>query len=147
MKDATGESVSVRVAGTSTASERAEFGATGKLINFHGFLKAYVEDVEDPSVDRDDRERRLPTLAEADPLDVLRLAPAEHATRPPVRYTEASLVKELEDREIGRPVHLRLDHRHDPGPRLRVQEEHRPGPFVPGLRRRHSARTALRPAG
>ncbi|MGH3192839.1 MAG: type I DNA topoisomerase, partial [Streptosporangiaceae bacterium] len=103
MKDATGESVSVRVAGTSTASERAEFGATGKVISFYGFLKAYVEDVEDPNVDRDDRERRLPVLAEADPLDVLRLAPAEHATRPPARYTEASLVKELEDREIGRP--------------------------------------------
>jgi DNA topoisomerase-1 len=102
MKDATGESVSVRVAGTSTANERAEFGATGKIINFYGFLKAYVEDTDDAS-DRDDRERRLPPLAEADPLDVLRLAPAEHATRPPARYTEASLVKELEDREIGRP--------------------------------------------
>jgi DNA topoisomerase I len=103
MKDATGESVSVRVAGTSTAQERAEFGATGKVISFYGFLKAYVEDVEDPNVDRDDRERRLPSLAERDPLDVLRLAAAEHATRPPARYTEASLVKELEDREIGRP--------------------------------------------
>jgi DNA topoisomerase-1 len=102
MKDATGESVSVRVTGTSTANERAEFGATGKIINFYGFLKAYVEDTDDAS-DRDDRERRLPPLAEADPLDVLRLAPAEHATRPPARYTEASLVKELEDREIGRP--------------------------------------------
>ncbi|MGH3259055.1 MAG: topoisomerase C-terminal repeat-containing protein, partial [Streptosporangiaceae bacterium] len=47
--------------------------------------------------------RRLPPLAESDPLDVLRLAPADHSTRPPARYTEASLVKELEDREIGRP--------------------------------------------
>jgi DNA topoisomerase-1 len=103
MKDATGESVSVRVAGTSAAGERAEFGATGKVINFYGFLKAYVEDTDDASADRDDRERRLPPLAEADPLDVLRLAPAEHSTRPPARYTEASLVKELEDREIGRP--------------------------------------------
>jgi DNA topoisomerase I len=102
MKDATGESVSVRVAGTSSTGERAEFGATGKIINFYGFLKAYVEDTDDAS-DRDDRERRLPPLAEADPLDVLRLAPAEHSTRPPARYTEASLVKELEDREIGRP--------------------------------------------
>ena len=64
------------MAGASAANERAEFGATGKVISFYGFLKAYVEDVEDPSVDRDDRERRLPTLAEADPLDVLRLAPA-----------------------------------------------------------------------
>jgi len=102
MKDATGESVSVRVAGTSASNERAEFGATGKVINFYGFLKAYVEDTDD-AADRDDRERRLPPLAESDPLDVLRLAPAEHSTRPPARYTEASLVKELEDREIGRP--------------------------------------------
>ena len=103
MKDATGESVSVRVAGTSTAGERAEFGATGKVISFYGFLKAYVEGADDPDADRDDRERRLPPLAQNDPLDVLRLAPAEHSTRPPARYTEASLVKELEDREIGRP--------------------------------------------
>jgi DNA topoisomerase-1 len=103
MKDATGESVSVRVAGTSTAGERAEFGASGKVISFYGFLKAYVEGHDDPDADLEDRERRLPPLAEADPLDVLRLAAAEHSTRPPARYTEASLVKELEDREIGRP--------------------------------------------
>src|SRR5579875_668248 len=103
MKDATGESVSVRVAGTSSAGENAEFGASGKIINFYGFLKAYVEGADDPNADRDDRERRLPPLAENDPLDVLRLAGAEQATRPPARYTEASLVKELEDREIGRP--------------------------------------------
>jgi DNA topoisomerase-1 len=102
MKDATGESVSVRVAGTSTGNERAEFGASGKIISFYGFLKAYVEETEDGG-DRDDRERRLPPLAERDPLDVLRLGPAEHSTRAPARYTEASLVKELEDREIGRP--------------------------------------------
>ena len=102
MKDATGESVSVRVVGTSTANERAEFGASGKIINFYGFLKAYVESIEDGG-DRDDQERRLPPLAERDPLSALRLGAAEHATRPPARYTEASLVKELEDREIGRP--------------------------------------------
>jgi DNA topoisomerase I len=103
MKDATGESVSVRVAGASSTGERAEFGASGKVINFYGFLKAYVEGADDPTADLDDRERRLPPLAQADPLDVLRLAPADHSTRPPARYTEASLVKELEDREIGRP--------------------------------------------
>src|SRR4029077_3933568 len=57
MKDATGESVSVRVAGRSSAGEEAEFGASGKIIGFHGFLKAYVEDADDDS-DRDDRERR-----------------------------------------------------------------------------------------
>ena len=103
MKDATGESVSVKVAGTSTAGERAEFGASGKIITFYGFLKAYVESNDDSAADRDDQERRLPVLAENDPLTALRLDPAEHATRAPARYTEASLVKELEDREIGRP--------------------------------------------
>jgi DNA topoisomerase-1 len=103
MKDATGESVSVRVAGTSSAGEQAEFGASGNVIQFYGFLKAYVEGADDPNTDRDDRERRLPPLTENDPLEALRLAAAEHATRPPARFTEASLVKELEDREIGRP--------------------------------------------
>ncbi|HYY19867.1 MAG TPA: type I DNA topoisomerase, partial [Streptosporangiaceae bacterium] len=103
MKDATGESVSVRVAGTSSAGEQAEFGASGNIIQFYGFLKAYVEGADDPNTDRDDRERRLPPLSENDPLEALRLAAAEHATRPPARFTEASLVKELEDREIGRP--------------------------------------------
>jgi DNA topoisomerase-1 len=103
MKDATGESVSIKVAGTSSGNERAEFGASGKIINFYGFLRAYVESTDEQNGDRDDQERRLPPLAERDPLSVLRLAEAEHATRPPARYTEASLVKELEDREIGRP--------------------------------------------
>jgi DNA topoisomerase I len=103
MKDATGESVSVRVAGTSSAAERAEFGASGKVINFYGFLKAYVESTDEQNGDRDDQERRLPPLTENDPLSALRLGPAEHSTRPPARYTEASLIKELEDREIGRP--------------------------------------------
>ena len=103
MKDATGESVSIKVTGISTNNETAEFSASGKIINFYGFLRAYVESKDDQSLDRDDQERRLPPLAEEDPLTALRLGPAEHATRPPARYTEASLVKELEDREIGRP--------------------------------------------
>src|SRR6201992_961739 len=127
MKDATGESVSVRVAGIPGAgqaqdqqSERklvssgtqpfdaaavraTEFGASGKIINFYGFLRAYVESNDDAASDTDDQERRLPTLAEKQGLTALRVGEAEHATRPPARYTEASLVKELEDREIGRP--------------------------------------------
>ncbi len=101
MKDATGESVSVRITGRSSDGQEAEFASSGKIITFHGFLKAYVEDVEDDT-DRDDRERRLPPLAEDDPLTGV-VEPAEHATKPPARYTEATLVKELEDREIGRP--------------------------------------------
>ncbi len=103
MKDATGESVSVRVTGMSAAQEQAEFAASGKVIGFYGFLKAYVEGADDPDAELDDNQRRLPALAEADPLTALSLAAAEHATRPPARYTEASLIKELEDREIGRP--------------------------------------------
>jgi len=103
MKDATGESVSVRITGTSSAGEQADFGATGKVITFHGFLKAYVEGSDDPNAELDDNQRRLPPMAERDPMDVLRMDVADHATRPPARYTEATLIKELEDREIGRP--------------------------------------------
>ena len=102
MKDAIGESVSVRIAGRSSAGEEAEFGASGKIITFFGFLRAYVEEVEE-GADRDDRERRLPALAERDPMAARGLHAEEHSTRPPARYTEASLIKELEEREIGRP--------------------------------------------
>ncbi|WP_165958903.1 type I DNA topoisomerase [Actinomadura sp. KC345] len=103
MKDAAGQSVSIRVTGLSTADERAEFSATGRTITFYGFLKAYVESADDPSTDRDDQERRLPNLAEGDPLTANAVDAEGHSTRPPARYTEASLVKELEEREIGRP--------------------------------------------
>jgi DNA topoisomerase I len=103
MKDATGESVTVRVAGHSSSGEDAEFGASGKVIAFYGFLKAYVEGSDDPEAELDDSQRRLPPLAESEPLSTERLTSAEHATRPPARFTEASLIKELEDRGIGRP--------------------------------------------
>nr|WP_311922683.1 type I DNA topoisomerase [Microbispora sp. H10836] len=103
MKDAVGESVSVKVGGASSAGENVEFSATGRTITFHGFLKAYVEGADDPSTDRDDSEKRLPTLAEGDRLTAAELTALGHSTKPPARYTEASLVKELEDREIGRP--------------------------------------------
>jgi DNA topoisomerase-1 len=103
MKDATGESVSVRITGASSTGEQADFGATGKVITFPGFLKAYVEGSDDPDAELDDNQRRLPPLAERDGVTVVRMDVAEHATRPPARYTEATLIKELEDREIGRP--------------------------------------------
>ncbi|NED92148.1 DNA topoisomerase I, partial [Streptomyces sp. SID11233] len=69
----------------------------------HGFLKAYVEGADDPNAELDDRERRLPQVAEGDPLSAEEVTADGHATKPPARYTEASLVKELEEREIGRP--------------------------------------------
>ncbi|PYC77475.1 type I DNA topoisomerase [Streptomyces tateyamensis] len=103
MKDAVGQSVTVRVAGTSADQRDVEFSASGKIITFHGFLKAYVEGADDPNAELDDRERRLPQLAQGDPLAAEQLTPEGHATKAPARYTEASLVKELEDREIGRP--------------------------------------------
>src|SRR5260370_1067563 len=63
MKDAIGESISVRVSGRSSAGEEAEFGAAGKGITFYGFLRAYVQDVEEADgTDREDPERRLPWL-------------------------------------------------------------------------------------
>src|SRR5699024_12727704 len=68
MKNAVGESVTVRIEGTSSAGETVEFRATGKVITFHGFLKAYVEGADDPAADLDDRERRLPQMVEGDPL-------------------------------------------------------------------------------
>ncbi|MGW8438966.1 type I DNA topoisomerase [Nocardiopsis sp. NPDC055879] len=103
MKDAVGESVTVRIEGTSSDGEVAEFSASGKVITFHGFLKAYVEGSDDPAADLDDRERRLPALSEEDPVKAQSLEAEGHSTRPPARYTEATLVKELEEREIGRP--------------------------------------------
>ncbi|WP_055587630.1 type I DNA topoisomerase [Streptacidiphilus griseoplanus] len=103
MKDAVGQSVTVRVGGRSSDGRDVEFSASGKIITFHGFLKAYVEGADDPNAELDDRERRLPQVAEGDRLTAEQITPEGHATKPPARYTEASLVKELEEREIGRP--------------------------------------------
>ncbi|MEU9338396.1 type I DNA topoisomerase [Streptomyces sp. NPDC048290] len=103
MKDATGNSVTVRIAGTAADGRDVEFSASGKTITFHGFLKAYVEGADDPNAELDDRERRLPQVTEGDPLSAEEITVDGHATKPPARYTEASLVKELEEREIGRP--------------------------------------------
>ncbi len=103
MKDAVGQSVTVKVAGRSADGRDAEFSASGKIITFHGFLKAYVEGADDPNAELDDRERRLPQVTEGDALTAEEITPDGHATKPPARYTEATLVKELEEREIGRP--------------------------------------------
>ncbi|MCZ7415140.1 MULTISPECIES: type I DNA topoisomerase [unclassified Streptomyces] len=103
MKDAVGQSVTVKVGGRAADGREAEFSTTGKIITFHGFLKAYVEGSDDPNAELDDRERRLPQVAEGDALGVREITADGHATKPPARYTEATLVKELEEREIGRP--------------------------------------------
>ncbi|MFJ7075734.1 type I DNA topoisomerase [Streptomyces sp. NPDC098781] len=103
MKDATGNSVTVKIGGTAADGRDVEFSASGKTITFHGFLKAYVEGADDPNAELDDRERRLPQVGEGDRLTAEEITVDGHATKPPARYTEASLVKELEEREIGRP--------------------------------------------
>ncbi|MGQ4486833.1 type I DNA topoisomerase [Streptomyces sp. SAS_281] len=103
MKDATGNSVTVKIGGRASDGRDAEFSASGKTITFHGFMKAYVEGADDPNAELDDRERRLPQVTEGDALSADELSVDGHATKPPARYTEASLVKELEEREIGRP--------------------------------------------
>ncbi|MFI5570424.1 type I DNA topoisomerase [Streptomyces sp. NPDC051740] len=103
MKDATGDSVTVKIGGTAADGRDVEFSASGKTITFHGFLKAYVEGADDPNAELDDRERRLPQVTEGDALTAEQITVDGHATKPPARYTEASLVKELEEREIGRP--------------------------------------------
>jgi DNA topoisomerase-1 len=106
MADAVGTTVSVRLAGQSVAGERAEFATSGRTITFPGFLRAYVEDVDnDPAsqAEKDDAEKRLPRLARGDALGVRQLEPSGHSTNPPARYTEASLVKALEELGIGRP--------------------------------------------
>jgi DNA topoisomerase I len=102
MIDATGETVVVRVEADSSTGRRVAFGASGTIIGEPGFRRAYVEDVDDDT-ERDDSERRLPPMAVGDPLDVRELAPDAHATQPPARYTEASLVKRLEELGVGRP--------------------------------------------
>ncbi|RLU85911.1 DNA topoisomerase I [Streptomyces griseocarneus] len=103
MKDATGNSVTVKIGGRAADGRDVEFGASGKTITFHGFLKAYVEGADDPNAELDDRERRLPQVTEGDALTAEEITADGHATKPPARYTEATLVKELEEREIGRP--------------------------------------------
>jgi DNA topoisomerase-1 len=102
MKDAAGQTVSLRIAGTSSAGEKAEFGASGTVITFRGFLAAY-EESRDTDDAPDEDERRLPNVSEGDALELVKLEPQGHETNPPPRYTEATLVRTLEELGIGRP--------------------------------------------
>lgn len=108
MADSAGQSVQVRLGATVPATSGGtetdvEFATSGRTITFPGFLRAYVEGSDDPDAELGDREVRLPVLAVGDALTVEAMEAEGHATQPPARYTEASLVKALEEMGVGRP--------------------------------------------
>ena len=108
MNDATGTSAQVRLTAEvpegMAAGQKAEFSASGRVIAFPGFLKAYAEgDEEDPEAKKAEEQVVLPPLREGDVVEGSAFVPGSHATQPPARYTEASLVKAMEELGVGRP--------------------------------------------
>ncbi len=103
MKDAHGRRTQIRIAADTPSDGQAIFTASGKVIDFAGFWRAYVEGSDDPSAELEDQEKVLPELAVGDTLTAAELEALQHFTQPPARYTEASLIRELEERGIGRP--------------------------------------------
>ncbi len=103
MPDAKGETMTVKLGATAADGRDTEFNATGRTIIFPGFLKVYVESLDDPSAQTDDEESILPELEPEDSLEVVDLGPDGHETQPPRRYNEASLVQKLEELGVGRP--------------------------------------------
>jgi DNA topoisomerase-1 len=103
MSDAKGESSQVRIGASSRDNETVEFTTSGKVIHFPGFLRAYVEGSDDPESALEDQEVRLPAMAEGDRVTAAEIIARDHSTQPPGRYSEASLVKKLEEMGVGRP--------------------------------------------
>jgi len=103
MADARGQTVSLRICATTSDGRDVEFSTAGTVITFRGFMQAYEEGRDEPTAAEAEQEKRLPALAEGDALEARELEPEGHSTSPPARFTEASLVKALEDRGIGRP--------------------------------------------
>jgi DNA topoisomerase-1 len=98
MENSRGHRVTIQVQGGG-----ATFQATGKTIDFPGFLRAYVEGADDPQAELADKETILPTVLVGDPMELAKAESKDHKTQPPPRFTEASLVKELEANGVGRP--------------------------------------------
>ena len=96
MKDSIGERVNV-----SLKCDNAIFKAVGKIIKFKGYLRAYID--EDTELNQGDEDVILPNMKEGEELDIQSLLTLSHETQPPNRYTEGSLIKELESKGIGRP--------------------------------------------
>ena len=108
MNDATGTSAQVRLTATVpegvAQGEEAEFSASGRVITFPGFLRAYLEGRDEDDPDPESAEEMvLPALAEGDTVEGRAFVPGSHETKPPARYTEASLVKAMEELGVGRP--------------------------------------------
>ena len=101
MKDAVGQTVVIELGGTTAAGSEAVFRASGTVITAPGFLLAYESGRDEPA--DEEEERRLPALSVDQVLSATSLEPQGHDTTPPARYTEASLVRALEERGIGRP--------------------------------------------
>ena len=92
------------LAGPPSGEKPYLFRVTGSVIKFPGFLKVYEESQEDEDQDEDEGEGlRLPPLQKGEELDLVRLLPKQHFTKPPPRYTDASLIRALEEYGIGRP--------------------------------------------
>ncbi len=102
MKDARGLSTSVRFV-AAAGSRETTFASSGRVLQFAGFLRAYVEGSDDPNAELEDQEKILPAMKEGEEAFPRSLEPLGHETQPPARFTDASLVKELEERGIGRP--------------------------------------------
>jgi DNA topoisomerase-1 len=102
MVDAKQKQVSVKIK-AANGSDEVGFSASGMTIEFPGFLRAYVEGSDDPEGDLEAREVRLPQLKVGDKVQCNRLEATDHETKPPARFTEASLVQIMEKEGIGRP--------------------------------------------
>jgi len=108
MADARGSTATVKLSVDTgvEGAQQVEFSASGTVITFKGFLAAYEEGRDDEAQARADaaaEERRLPKLSTGVPLEVIRAEAEGHETTPPARYTEATLVKAMEEKGIGRP--------------------------------------------
>src|SRR5690606_340448 len=101
MADGVGVTVTARIGAVADDGRDTVWGASGRTITFPGFLAAYVQGRDEE--DADDEEGVLPPLEEGVDLAVQRLEPTGHTTKPPARYTEASLVQRLEELGVGRP--------------------------------------------
>ena len=103
MKDAKGTSTSVLLSTSTPSAAAVQLAASGRVLRFAGFLRVYVESRDDPKARAEDEERFLPALHKGQTVGVASSEPKGHTTQPPARYTEASLVRELEEKGIGRP--------------------------------------------